>query len=407
MCIWVTHLIIRSIVQDTDHFYQQLTGFSDFENLTDTRYYQPLPDNWSVVVTDVEGSTHAIEQGRYKEVNAVGVASIVALLNNLKPLSVPYVFGGDGATLCFPDSCIQQVTQALCAAKELARTQFGLTLRTGLVPIGTLRAMNADVLVAKYQPHSSFQQAMFSAEGLGTAEKLIKDSTDNNPYLIDGDAPDNHSLFEGFECRWNEVPTPHQENISLLIQVTDKHADQNQLYKEIIAHIRRIYISEQHYHPLREDSLSLTHSFKLLSIESRIRNRLANGWQKISYLLKLQYLRLIGIYVMKNNVITDATDWGAYKHRLVINSDFQKFDETLRMIISGTHQQGEQLKSLLLEYQNNNHIAFGLHQSHASLITCMVNDYDKDHIHFVDGANGGYALAALQLKQQLKKMKAN
>lgn len=38
-----------------------------------------------------------------------------------------------------------------------------------------------------------------------------------------------------------------------------------------------------------------------------------------------------------------------------------------------------------------------------SLMTCYVDDInDGGHIHFIDGADGGYAMAAKQLKRQIK-----
>jgi hypothetical protein len=42
-----------------------------------------------------------------------------------------------------------------------------------------------------------------------------------------------------------------------------------------------------------------------------------------------------------------------------------------------------------------------MHTAPSALITCFVKAYAGDHVHFVDGANGGYALAARQLKKQL------
>ena len=44
-------------------------------------------------------STRAIAEGRYKDVNMIGAACINAVLNISRKKSVPYVFGGDGATL--------------------------------------------------------------------------------------------------------------------------------------------------------------------------------------------------------------------------------------------------------------------------------------------------------------------
>jgi hypothetical protein len=33
-------------------------------------------------------------------------------------------------------------------------------------------------------------------------------------------------------------------------------------------------------------------------------------------------------------------------------------------------------------------------------MTCLVFSLAGDHVHFIDGADGGYALAAKQMKQQ-------
>jgi hypothetical protein len=35
-------------------------------------------------------------------------------------------------------------------------------------------------------------------------------------------------------------------------------------------------------------------------------------------------------------------------------------------------------------------------------VTCLVRDYNTEHVHFLDAANGGYALAAKGMKAQLK-----
>ena len=48
---------------ETIHFYEMLNGFADFSEFHNSRWYQPLPEDWCVVVTDIRGSTRAIEQG--------------------------------------------------------------------------------------------------------------------------------------------------------------------------------------------------------------------------------------------------------------------------------------------------------------------------------------------------------
>ena len=87
-----------------DKFYEHLEGFSEFSQFTQLEWYRPLPSSWYVLITDVKGSTAAIEEGLYREINSLGAASIVVLLNAVAPIKVPYVFGGDGATVCIPPS---------------------------------------------------------------------------------------------------------------------------------------------------------------------------------------------------------------------------------------------------------------------------------------------------------------
>ena len=86
---------------------------------------------------------------------------------------------------------------------------------------------------------------------------------------------------------------------------------------------------------------------------------------------------------------------------LVDNSDFRKFDGVLRMVIDGNDQQYEALSRTLAEMHAQGHLAYGLHQSPQALLTCLVHSYTGEHVHFVDGSNGGYAMAARGLKQQL------
>src|SRR5438132_3305407 len=121
-------------------FSEKLPVFDDFASITDEGHYQPLPEDWHVVVTDVVRSTAAIAAGLYKQVNIVGAASIASVLDVVKPLRVPFVFGGDGATLCVPKSVAGAVRQALIATKRMARGEFNLALHDGIVPIDDIQA---------------------------------------------------------------------------------------------------------------------------------------------------------------------------------------------------------------------------------------------------------------------------
>ena len=411
-----------------DKFYEHLEGLSEFSQFTQLELYRPLPSTWFVLITDVKGSTNAIEDGLYKEVNSLGVASIVALLNAVSPLKVPYVFGGDGATVCIPPSSKAAAESALVATKQMAKDNFGLDLRIGMVAMKEIEAAGHQIFVGKYQPSDHFQQAMFQGDGLRHAESLIKDpEIDNpfqqamfqgdgishaeslikdpsidNPFIISEEQIEADGSFEGFECRWNEIPSPHEETVAILVQVLEKEiAAKEIIYQEVSQKILSIYGDEQMHHPLRMEKLSLTNSVKKLSNEVKVRVDSLNFWNRCCYTLKLEFLSFVGRYFMNKKVKTENTDWGHYKQTLIANTDYRKFDEILRMIISGTLEQRKQLTAYLEDLRDKRKIVFGIHASASALMTCLVFNYENDHIHFLDGSDGGYALAAKDMKQQL------
>ncbi len=386
----------------SDNFYHDLPGLPSFADVAHQDRYRPLPSDWWVAISDVKGSTAAIQDGKYRQVNAIGVASIVALLNKVRPLEIPYVFGGDGATACLPPSALEQAKEAMRAARALSRAEFGLELRAGLVPVSQVERAGFRVLVAKYQPHPWFGQAMFLGGGLSQAEKLVKEPAPDNPWLIDEKEGAQENCFEGFECRWNEIPSPHGETIALLVQVTEPdEAARDRLHDEILAKIGEIYGDEAEYHPLREEGLRLAKSMRGVAAEAMIRTAFGNMPQRIWWMLKTRVLVSLGDYMMKRGVRTDRTDWGGYKARLIANSDYRKLDEVLRMVIAGAPEQRGRLREALEGWRREGRIVYGIHAAPTALITCVVSDYVNDHVHFLDAANGGYALAAKEMKGQM------
>ena len=384
-------------------FYEELQGFSDFHHFPHATWYAPLPSTWFVVITDVQGSTKAIQAGRYKDVNALGVASIVAVINAVKPLQIPYVFGGDGATFCIPPSCKQEVESALVAAKQMAEKSFGLHLRIGMVPMQEIRRNGHQVRIGKYQPSEHYRQAMFLGDGLGYAESLVKDPRPQNPFLLPEADISPKGNFEGFECRWNEIPSPYEETISLLVQAfAPDEAGKEAVYEDISRAIVTIYGQDDICHPMRQDRLTLAWSITKLSAEIRIRTLSMTRRERWQYLARTIALVFAGKWLMARKVKTEHVDWGRYKSSMIANTDYRKFDELLRMVISGTAAQRKQLREILVRYYDEEKIVFGIHAAPTALVTCVISDYNTRHVHFIDGSNGGYALAAKEMKQQLK-----
>ena len=69
--------------------------------IADFKSYIPVPDDRIVALADIRGSTKEIQDGRYKEVNMAGAASITAILNACNPLDVPFVLAATAAPLFY------------------------------------------------------------------------------------------------------------------------------------------------------------------------------------------------------------------------------------------------------------------------------------------------------------------
>ena len=85
------------------------------------------------------------------------------------------------------------------------------------------------------------------------------------------------------------------------------------------------------------------------------------------------------------------------------HSDFRKFDDMLRMILDCSAKEVTSINQYLERLYKEGKIFYGTFESDTALMTCFVpSTADGDHIHFIDGGDGGYAMAAKQLKGQMK-----
>ena len=64
------------------------------------------------------------------------------------------------------------------------------------------------------------------------------------------------------------------------------------------------------------------------------------------------------------------------------------------------------IEAYLAELHAAGQIVYGTHLADRAMMTCLVFSLEESrHVHFIDGADGGYALAALQLKAQLQALR--
>ena len=85
-------------------------------------------------------------------------------------------------------------------------------------------------------------------------------------------------------------------------------------------------------------------------------------------------------------------------------SDTLVIDGRINTVISGTAAQRELLQTALNKLENEGEIFYGLFVSTESVMSCYVRNMDDRHIHFIDGAEGGYTKAAGLLKHKIHKV---
>jgi len=391
----------------TEKFYQDLPALDSFADAIETDRHAPVPADWWIVVADVIGSTQAIASGSYKKVNTVGAACIAAVINVDRSVDIPFVFGGDGATFAVPDTLRERVIPALREAQRLSRSSFDLLLRVGMISVASLLARNMPVRLAKIRLSPNVTQPTFSGRGWDAAERMVKDTdTDGVLRVQESDGPCDGS-FEGFECRWQGVPSFNDHKLALLVAAISDDAGTNlATYRELSAKIAHIYGDIASYHPLRADHMRLSFNPSELAHEWRVRSSRLSLWGRVKYFARMVLLNLAGAYLFARKMDTKAVRWSHYTDEMVENTDFRKFDGMLRMVIDGSEAQYGKLREYLEGRHREGRLVYGMHRSREALLTCIVFSYNGNHVHFVDGSDGGYAIAARGLKAQLKSLRA-
>jgi hypothetical protein len=114
---------------------------------------------------------------------------------------------------------------------------------------------------------------------------------------------------------------------------------------------------------------------------------------------KLLVWTLMGYLIMRFGIRIGGFSPQKYMKELVENSDFRKFDDTLRMVIDCTPALADEVEAVLKQAVSAGTVRFGLHRQDKAMITCFTpSPTEPDHVHFIDGASGGYTVAATALK---------
>src|SRR5215213_549026 len=335
----------------TENFFAAIPAFTLFNEVGMATHYRSLPGDWIIGVADVVDSTGAIGRGQYKAVNMVGASIISAVINRLGHRDFPFVFSGDGAAFAVPVQFEYAIREVAAAVQTWAEEEMGLTLRAAIVPLREILNAGYDVTVARFSVAPELAYAMFSGGGINWAETEMKAGR----YLVERAAPDVFAKLIGSITRYIDDPGRTAS-------------------------------------PVQPDSLRFTWPPKGLGLEARA----ARG--KISFVTRyaaLVVFTLFGWILFRFNLKFFGFDPKLYRADTTRNSDFRKFDDGLKLTLDTNSEAIEQLTSMLEEARRNGIAFYGVHRQRQALMTCLVPSVlMRDHVHFIDGAGGGYAKAA-------------
>ncbi|MCW7470113.1 DUF3095 domain-containing protein [Leptospira kanakyensis] len=386
-----------------DDFYKNLKPSSNFKNLFDGVMPTKVPDDWFILITDIVGSTKAIEEGRYKDVNTAGGLTAIAVANVYGHMDFPFVFGGDGVTFLLPVNLLFPIRSAIADTISQVKVAFGLEMRAGIVPVQELYRAGTELFLSKFRASEHYVQCSLFGEALPLAESWIKEGKDES-YLVRENEKILPADFTGFTCRWQDVPSERGEIVSLIVKPI--HKDFEVCIKTItrvLNFIRSEYGEEGDYHPLRVNNIELD-SGPYLRNEALARVGKSSGFKYYLTLSQIwierttmAFAMLFGIPIKSGHYSLDKL-----KDYQVLSADFRKYDGTLKMVIDGSQEHREGLVSFLNQLETEDLIRYGIFVSNRSLMTCVLKVASSEEVHFVDGADGGFAMAAKLLKEKLK-----
>jgi hypothetical protein len=375
-------------------FYDTLTPMRAPGEVFDARHYVAVPHDWYLAVSDIKGSTAAVETGQHSDVN-FAAAAMIAALNNLCG-AIPYQFGGDGAVALVPQRFAPDARRVLAQTRRFARQEFKLDLRVGLAPMSALAVRGAEVLVGRYEPAPTSAYAVFLGDGVELMESSVKGRADDGLAALsmirddedDGQPPD----LTGLSCRWTPLKSTRGKMVALVV----RGADHGALHAELT---QRAGVPALNAATL--ENLQARWPPKGMLREAKARKR----WKPLFLSTLLVGLETLAAYVVvKYKLSLGPFSAETYRREVMRGAvDFARSGETLALVFDCPLDRIDVIRAYLDDRQQRRALIYGMHVSDHAVMTCLVTSRaDNEHVHFVDGGDGGYTKAATQLKARLK-----
>jgi len=353
-------------------YYTQLKSSSKtlVDLLADESDFSELPNTWHVVVVDIKNSTKAVDEGKHHQINLTATGAIISVLNTIrkekKNIEIPYFFGGDGATFIIPALLLNKITLVLENYSLHIKKNIDLILRVGHISIEELSEKKANLKIVKHQLTDQLAIPIILGNGLKKAEEIIKSTFTK---IEDIDFKKDLLNLEGMECRWKEInPRQTQKKVICLLLDTVNENNQRAIYRDVLIKMDTIFGTFNNRQPIKSKNLKL--NFSISKIGKWYFNMSEDG---------KQYLNQIG----------------QLSHTFML-------DGMINTIFTAEQPKIDLFTTYLNQLEKENKIIYGIHVTHASVMSCYVLDRKTKHAHFVDGTEGGYTSAAKMFKVKMK-----
>jgi hypothetical protein len=197
----------------------------------------------------------------------------------------------------------------------------------------------------------------------------------------------------GLSCRFEPMPATRGVVLSLIVVPADGQGGAG--FRELVLDLLRLAGRADASSPVPGGGPGLSWPPDGLDLEARATRKPRTALPAAR--LGVMARTLVAHAIFSLGLKVRGFDPARYRRQLVENADFRKFDDGLRMTLDCTPALAEAIEQRLAEAAGI--VRYGLHRQDAAIMTCFVpSPVRSDHIHFVDGAAGGYAAAAAALK---------
>jgi Protein of unknown function (DUF3095) len=208
--------------------------------------------------------------------------------------------------------------------------------------------------------------------------------------------PDMHPDLAGLSCRYELIPASRGLVLSLVVALAPGASPE--AFRAAIEQIARIVErSPDASRPVPGQGLRLKWPPQGYDLEARAKRRFGEP-------IALRRARVLALTLLYFLIMWSSVRMGRflpakYTREVVENSDFRKFDDSLRMVLDCTPELADEIERHLADAAAAGAVRYGAHRQDAAMMTCFApTPANPNHVHFIDGALGGYAIAASALK---------